>query len=404
MGVGITTGLAKLHLYGSSQIGIVESSGNYATSGSGYLRWKDVNGNAAYVGFGGNANNFDIFNSLNGAITFGVNASEQMRLTSTGLGIGTTSPSKKLEVNSGSAIAVRLTRSGGTVANLSQEWFDGTNSWYAGVSGSSFFGIAYNTTGGAIDSALLRLDISGNLGLGVTPSATPTGIKSINVGSQGYVFSDGVTYKYNSGITNNAYVNGNNSYAAITSRGASIFELNGDTFIWKQASTGTASSTLSLTSAMTLDASGNLGVGTTSPARPLEVLRATAGFVSRRGYSSGQSIYEYTDATAAYISTGSNLYNAFGINETSSYLNFYTANAERARIDSSGNLGIGTTSPNASAILDAQSTTKGVRFPNMTTTQKNAISSPAAGLVVFDTTLAKLCVYSGSAWQTITSI
>lgn len=69
-----------------------------------------------------------------------------------------------------------------------------------------------------------------------------------------------------------------------------------------------------------------------------------------------------------------------------------------------GTVGVGTTSPDASAILDAQSTTKGVRMPNMTTTQKNAISSPAAGLMVFDTTLAKLCVYSGSAWQTITSV
>jgi hypothetical protein len=43
-------------------------------------------------------------------------------------------------------------------------------------------------------------------------------------------------------------------------------------------------------------------------------------------------------------------------------------------------------------------------MPNMTTTQKNAISSPAAGLIVFDTTLAKLAVYSGSAWQTVTSV
>jgi hypothetical protein len=69
----------------------------------------------------------------------------------------------------------------------------------------------------------------------------------------------------------------------------------------------------------------------------------------------------------------------------------------------SGSVGIGTT-PAASAVLDAQSTTQGVRFPNMTTTQKTAISSPAAGLVIFDTTLAKLCVYSGTAWQTITSV
>lgn len=77
--------------------------------------------------------------------------------------------------------------------------------------------------------------------------------------------------------------------------------------------------------------------------------------------------------------------------------------AEALRIDTSRNVGIGTNAPNASSILDVQSTTKGVRFPNMTTTQKNAISGPAAGLVVFDTTLSKLCVYTGSAWQIITS-
>jgi hypothetical protein len=79
----------------------------------------------------------------------------------------------------------------------------------------------------------------------------------------------------------------------------------------------------------------------------------------------------------------------------------YTNNSEKMRIDSSGRLGIACT-PNASALLDVQSTTQGVRMPNMTTTQKNAISSPAAGLMVFDTTLSKLCVYSGAAWQTIT--
>lgn len=86
-------------------------------------------------------------------------------------------------------------------------------------------------------------------------------------------------------------------------------------------------------------------------------------------------------------------------------MTFLTNATERIRIhESTGNVGIGTSSPDASAIIDAQSTTKGVRFPNMTTTQKNAIATPAAGLVVFDTTSSKLCVYSGAAWQTITSI
>jgi hypothetical protein len=67
-----------------------------------------------------------------------------------------------------------------------------------------------------------------------------------------------------------------------------------------------------------------------------------------------------------------------------------------------GALSIGVTTANASALLQVDSTTQGVLFPRMTTTQKNAISSPATGLVVFDTTLGKLCVFS-TTWQTITS-
>lgn len=43
-----------------------------------------------------------------------------------------------------------------------------------------------------------------------------------------------------------------------------------------------------------------------------------------------------------------------------------------------------------------------VQFQTVTTTQKNAIT-PITGMVVFDSTLAKLCVYTGAAWQTITS-
>jgi hypothetical protein len=65
--------------------------------------------------------------------------------------------------------------------------------------------------------------------------------------------------------------------------------------------------------------------------------------------------------------------------------------------------GIPYTSINASAILQADSTTKGFLPPRMTTTQKNAIATPAAGLMVYDTTLNKLCVRTASAWETITS-
>lgn len=53
----------------------------------------------------------------------------------------------------------------------------------------------------------------------------------------------------------------------------------------------------------------------------------------------------------------------------------------------------------ASALLDIRSTTRGFLPPRMTTTQKNAISSPASGLVVYDSTTNKLCCYNGSTWN-----
>jgi hypothetical protein len=55
----------------------------------------------------------------------------------------------------------------------------------------------------------------------------------------------------------------------------------------------------------------------------------------------------------------------------------------------------------ASAILSAESTTKGFLPPRMTTTQKNAIASPATGLLVYDTTLNLISVYNGTTWITL---
>lgn len=65
------------------------------------------------------------------------------------------------------------------------------------------------------------------------------------------------------------------------------------------------------------------------------------------------------------------------------------------------NVGIGTASPNASAILDLSSTTKGLLIPRMTTAQRSAVSSPATGLLVFDTDTKTLWAYDGAAWKNL---
>lgn len=56
------------------------------------------------------------------------------------------------------------------------------------------------------------------------------------------------------------------------------------------------------------------------------------------------------------------------------------------------------------AMFIFESVSAGVMFPRMETGQKTTIPSPGNGLVVFDTTLQKLCVYAGGAWQTVTSV
>lgn len=68
--------------------------------------------------------------------------------------------------------------------------------------------------------------------------------------------------------------------------------------------------------------------------------------------------------------------------------------------DANGNVGIGG-APNAATILDLVSTTKGFRAPSMTTVQRDAISSPVAGLLIYNTTLNSYQVYNGSSWTSV---
>jgi len=74
------------------------------------------------------------------------------------------------------------------------------------------------------------------------------------------------------------------------------------------------------------------------------------------------------------------------------------------RANSNAQVTINGSAVDASAQLQVDSTTRGFLPPRMTNAQKLAIASPAAGLVVYDTTLGKLCVRTASSWETITSI
>ncbi len=73
----------------------------------------------------------------------------------------------------------------------------------------------------------------------------------------------------------------------------------------------------------------------------------------------------------------------------------FTAQAQSVAINTSGN------AADNSAILDVSSTDRGVLVPRLTTTQRTGISTPATGLLVYDTDLNSFYFYSGSAWTAI---
>ena len=72
-------------------------------------------------------------------------------------------------------------------------------------------------------------------------------------------------------------------------------------------------------------------------------------------------------------------------------------------MDNATNVGIGTTSPNPSALLDLTATDKGLLIPRLTASQRCAINNPANGLMVYDLDSLSLFVYSGNPlrWKSL---
>jgi hypothetical protein len=173
--------------------------------------------------------------------------------TNVSIGYTTNPNTHKLDVNgtgrfSGTGLnaSVRITN---TTASTGKDW-----NLYSLNNGN--FGL-YNNTDGLYS---LISTPSGNVGIGVTPSAWQSDFKAIQL-QDANIFS----YSGNAGLqfTTNAYYSSGFKYQRTA--GATYYVMAPDSHQWHIAPSGTAGNAISFTQAMTLDASGRLGIGTTDP-------------------------------------------------------------------------------------------------------------------------------------------
>jgi len=104
----------------------------------------------------------------------------------------------------------------------------------------------------------MRIDASGNLGVGVTPSAWGSGVKALQVNAGAGIMGDANNYY----VLANSYYDGTN-FKYINSSFALNHRMAGGVYSWYTAPSGTAGATVPFTERMTLNASGNLGLGCT---------------------------------------------------------------------------------------------------------------------------------------------
>jgi len=232
----------------------------------------------------------------------------------------------------------------------------------------------------------MRLDSSGNLGLGVTPSAWAGGDTIFQIKS-------GTSYASLWGRNGslraiaNAYYDGTNYKYASSSYAPASFQVeNTGSFSWNTAPTGTAGNNVTFTQAMTLDNSGNLILAGTTASSWTSNGSLTLG---GSGGSYGVTIYNGTNTGGLYfassLSGGGRHAGSITYNGTSNAMLFETnANGTVATIDSSGNLGIGTTSP--SYKLDVSSTNSIVgQFYRSSTSSGILIGANSGGAIVAPT-------------------
>jgi hypothetical protein len=290
-----------------------------------------------------------------------ISFSESMRIAASGnVGIGVSNPDS-YNASAYRLVVGGLNNSGITIVGDASE--GSSNLYFAdGTTGDQAYRgyVTYTHSTDAMTlgtAATTRMTISntGNLGLGVTPSAWGSvgNTRAMQYGTRSSIYE---AYA-GTAIASNTYFDGTNDRYIVSDFASIFLQLNGQ-HRWYTAPSGTAGNAISFTQAMTLDASGRLGVGTTSPEAKIH----SYGTASRNMFAvstvslptsgdeegvavikTNSSLWQMSLVGYAASSKGLRIYNNGG----TGYTSFEVAQAAGTRfiVNGDGNVGIGTTSP-----------------------------------------------------------
>jgi hypothetical protein len=334
--------------FDGSNLGVAAAThitgGSGAGSSNGIHLWFDTATNTGKISsFHAGVDNRALFiDGLN--LQFAASGSEQMRLTSTGLGIGTSSPGNKLTINSSGAagIVVRSADSNFSAINIGVD-----------PSNYTYIDSAKNGTGTArplaffIDgSERMRLDTSGNLGLGVTPSAWGN-YKAFQISASGHSLAATGAGSGDLTLAFNAFYDSTDSrweYVYTGDKAGRYSQTGAGNHVWYTTNTsGTAGNEITdfATAKMTLTALGQLELTAAAPRLAIAPSTGTnSAFTHFVNSASANFSYVGIDSSVGGLGTGG--YSMALWHGANYPLVFGTNNTERGRFTAGGNFLVGT--------------------------------------------------------------
>jgi len=217
--------------------------------------------------------------------------------------------------------------------------------------------LAFQTATGGTLTERMRISASGNVGIGITPFAASLASQSVlDIGPGASVWG----YQNYAYLIANAYYNSGWLYK--NDAPAGVLQIEGNALTFRQAPSGTANAAVTYTQPFTINASGNVGIGITTPQTTLQVNGTASSFNAHfgQGTNAGSGVFGgislgYSESSNSYYRKVGIVAKSIGDGAARQELHFLVDSVSdqnsagiadsKMMIDINGNVGIGTTNP-----------------------------------------------------------